>query len=109
MADPRSRSRRGWLTRVLVQSTLIENTGAEFPKNSQFAPTMTTSAFSTLCSAPTQIEAEMIISLLRSEGLHPMDLGTNAYGPPGGGSMFYSIRVPTAELATAQELMKTQE
>ncbi len=70
---------------------------------------MTTSAFSTLCTAPTQIEAEMILSILRAEGLNPMDLGTNAYGPAGGGSMFYSIRVPTTELATAQELMKTQE
>ena len=70
---------------------------------------MTTSAFSTLCTAQTQIEAEMILSILRAEGLHPMELGTNAYGPPGGGSMFYSVRVPTTELAMAQELMKTPE
>ena len=72
-------------------------------------PTMTPSAFSNLCTAPTQIEAEMIISLLRAEGLHPMELGTNAYGPVGGGSQFYSNRVPTTDLATAQELLKTGE
>ena len=72
-------------------------------------PIMTTSAFSVLCTAATQIEAEMILSMLRAEGLNPMELGTNAYGPAGGGSQFYSIRVPTTELATAQELLKTGE
>lgn len=43
----------------------------------------------------TQIEAELLISLLRQAGLHPLELGTSSHYSLAGVDIDYSVRVPT--------------
>lgn len=67
---------------------------------------MNTQAFSIVCSTRTQVEADLIISVLRDAGLHPLELDTFGHFSLAGADVDYSVRVPTPELADARELLR---
>lgn len=68
---------------------------------------MNTSDFTTIATAPTAIDAELILSMLRAEGLHPLDLAMSAHVSIAGADLAYPIRVPAAEAVAARECLST--
>jgi hypothetical protein len=66
---------------------------------------MSTQTFSAVRTARTQVEADLLISLLRQAGLHPLELDTSSHFSLAGADIDYSIRVPTIELARAREIL----
>lgn len=57
----------------------------------------------------TQIEAELLISLLQQAGLHPLELDTSSHYSLAGVDIDYSVRVPTEELAQAKEVLRAYD
>ncbi|HEY0549036.1 MAG TPA: hypothetical protein VGF13_05505 [Verrucomicrobiae bacterium] len=68
---------------------------------------MNTPTFTTVRTARTLIEADMLSAMLRQEGFHPLELGTAAHFSLAGADIEYPIRVPTAESVAAQEILKS--
>ncbi len=69
---------------------------------------MTTPAFSVVQTARTAIEADVLISALRSAGLNPLDLNTASNISLGGTDIAYRVQVPTEELTAARELLASE-
>ncbi len=67
---------------------------------------MNTPAFSVVRTVRTAVEADMLITFLRSEGLHPIDINTSAHFSLAGAEIEFPINVPTGELDAARELLK---
>jgi len=67
---------------------------------------MNTSAFTIVRTARTEIEADLIIAILRSNGLHPLDLRTASNFSFGGADISYKVEVPTAEAKEAKEFLQ---
>ncbi len=67
---------------------------------------MKASEFATVCTTRTPIEADLLISVLRDAGLHPLELGTFGHVFLGGADIDYAVRVPAAELLEAQDLLR---
>jgi hypothetical protein len=70
---------------------------------------MNAPAFSVVRTVRTQAEAEMLISFLRSAGLHPLDLDTSSHFSLAGADISFHIEVPTTELEPARELLKSHD
>jgi hypothetical protein len=68
---------------------------------------MKTPIFTTVRTAQTFIEAEMLRAMLRQEGLHPLELGTAAHFSLAGAEIEYPIQVPTAETVAAREILES--
>ena len=58
-----------------------------------------------LLQTRTQVEADLLISLLRAEGLHPSDLRPWPNVSLAGGDLFYTIEVPVQEAEAAGEIL----
>jgi hypothetical protein len=61
--------------------------------------------FTTVRTARTLIEADMLSAMLRQEGLHPLELSTAAHFSLAGAEIEYPIQVPTPETAMAREIL----
>jgi len=66
---------------------------------------MSTPTFTTVRTARTQIEADLLLSVLRHAGLHPLDLDTSSHFSVAGVDIDYSVRVPTVELSQARDIL----
>ncbi|MBL9134728.1 MAG: hypothetical protein JNK85_02620 [Verrucomicrobiales bacterium] len=66
---------------------------------------MTTTPFATVRTTRTQIEADLLISVLRDAGLHPLELETFGHVSFAGADIDYSVRVPGAELDEARAIL----
>ena len=67
---------------------------------------MNTSAFTVVRTTRTAIEADLLIAVLRSHGLHPLDLQTTSNFTLGGDDNSYNVEVPTAEAKEAKEFLQ---
>lgn len=67
---------------------------------------MSTPAFTILRRTRTQTEADLLIGILRSAGLNPADLIVSGHVSVAGADMDYAIRIPSTELATAEEILR---
>jgi len=67
---------------------------------------MSTPSFSVVRTVRTAVEADMLITFLRAEGLHPTDINTSAHFSLAGAEIEFPIEVPTQELGAARELLK---
>jgi hypothetical protein len=65
--------------------------------------------FSVARTTQTAIEADLLISALRSEGYHPLDLLTAGHISVGGADISYHIQVPTDELAQVGAFLKAYD
>lgn len=66
-------------------------------------------AFTTVRTTQTPIEAALVISILESAGLHPLELSTAGHCTVAGADIDYSVRVPTAEAAEAREILSSYD
>jgi hypothetical protein len=66
---------------------------------------MSTPAFSIVRSTRTQVEADLLIGILRTAGLHPLELDTFGHFSLAGADVDFSVRVPTSELTQAREVL----
>ena len=66
---------------------------------------MKTQAFATVRTARTPIEAGLLMSILESAGLHPLELNTSGHYSVAGADIDYSVRVPTMEATEAREIL----
>ena len=69
---------------------------------------MTVAAFQTVFTSRTQSEADIIIGLLRSAGLHPLDLDTSPHFGFAGAEAGYRVEIPQLELAAAREVLSRE-
>jgi hypothetical protein len=67
---------------------------------------MNTPAFSFVRTVRTAVEADMLITFMRSAGLHPLDINTSSHFSLAGAGIEFPIEVPTEELDSARELLK---
>ena len=67
---------------------------------------MKASEFATVCTTRTPIEADLLISVPRDAGLHPLELGTFGHVFLGGADIDYTVRVPAAEFSEARDLLR---
>ena len=70
---------------------------------------MNTQAFTTVRTTRTPIEAGLVISILESAGLHPLELSISGHCSVAGADIDYSVRVPTAEAAKAREVLSSYD
>jgi hypothetical protein len=63
--------------------------------------------FATIRTVPTSAEADLMISLLRSEGCHPLDADMSSHFSFAGCEIGYQIVVPREEELAAQALMQS--
>ena len=52
-------------------------------------------------------EAEIVISLLRNNCLHPLRLEMSPHIPLAGADLWYYVRIPADETGAARELLKS--
>lgn len=67
---------------------------------------MNEETFATIRTARTPAEAELLMSALRSEGLHPLELNMAGHFSFAGADISYPIRVPSAEAAQAKDILQ---
>ena len=51
----------------------------------------------------------MLIAVLQSAGLHPLELETSSHFSLAGADVSYRIEVPTSEVSEAQEFLKSND
>jgi len=66
---------------------------------------MSNSAFTTVRRARTASEADLMISVLRSAGLHPVELSLSPHFGLAGAEVDFPIQVPSEEHAAAKEIL----
>ena len=66
---------------------------------------MSNSAFTTVRTAQTAGEADLMISVLRSAGLHPVDLSLSPHFGLAGAEVDFPIQVPSEEHAAAKAIL----
>ena len=66
---------------------------------------MSNSAFTTVRRARTASEADLMISVLRSAGLHPVELSLSPHFGLAGAEVDFPIQVPSEESAAAKEIL----
>jgi hypothetical protein len=69
---------------------------------------MDVSAFQTVFTSRTQSEADIIIGLLRSAGLHPLDLDTSPHFGFAGAEAGYRVEIPQTELDAARKVLSSE-
>jgi hypothetical protein len=62
--------------------------------------------FTNIYAAQTPVEAEVIISLLRGGGVHPLNLEMSPHIFLAGANLSYHVRVPPEEAEAAKEILK---
>jgi hypothetical protein len=62
--------------------------------------------FSVVRTARTATEANLIIAVLRSHGLHPLDLRSSSHFTLDGSDTTYKVEVPAAEAKAAKEFLE---
>jgi len=62
--------------------------------------------FPRIYTAQNSAEAGVVISFLRAEGFHPLDLQTSPSFMLGGGDLFYHVQLPAQEVEAAIEALK---
>ena len=67
---------------------------------------MDTPAFATVRTVRTLMEADVIITALRSAGLNPVEQGMAGHFSLAGSDLEYPVQVPTEELAAACEVLQ---
>jgi hypothetical protein len=65
--------------------------------------------FANIYTSRTAAEAELVISLLRANEIHPLDLSMSASVFFAGADLWYHVRVPAEEIAAAQEVLRANE
>jgi len=70
---------------------------------------MNTPAFSVVRTVRTAVEADMLITFMRSAGLHPLDLNTSSHFSLAGADIEFPIAVPSAELNLAREFLRSHD
>ncbi len=68
---------------------------------------MSVAAFQTVFTSRTQSEADVVIGLLRSAGLHPPELLTSPHVGFAGAEFGYRVEVPVTELDAAREVLSS--
>jgi hypothetical protein len=66
---------------------------------------MSNSAFTTVRRARTASEADLMISVLRSAGLHPVELSLSPHFGLAGAEVDFPIQVPLEEHAAAKAIL----
>jgi hypothetical protein len=66
---------------------------------------MSNSAITTVRTARTASEADLMISVLRSAGLHPVELSLSPHFGLAGAEVDFPIQVPSEESAAAKEIL----
>jgi len=66
---------------------------------------MSNPSFTTVRTARTQVQADLLIGLLKNAGLHPLELDTASHISLAGVDIDYSVRVPSAELEEARKIL----
>jgi hypothetical protein len=66
---------------------------------------MSVAAFQTVFTSRTQSEADVVIGLLRSAGLHPPDLLTSPHIGFAGAEFGYRVEVPYTEVDAARRIL----
>ena len=61
--------------------------------------------FTKICSLSSQIEAELVISLLNQHGLNPLNLNISSNVSLGGVDQFYTVQIPTAQVEEAVQYL----
>lgn len=69
---------------------------------------MKTQDFSKVQTTQTAAEAEILLGLLRTAGLHPRDLSFSGHFTFAGAETSFPIMVPTEELAAAKEILSSK-
>ena len=67
---------------------------------------MDTPAFATVRTARTLMEADVIMTALRSAGLNPVEQGMAGHFSLAGSDIEYPVHVPTEELDAAREVLQ---
>jgi hypothetical protein len=55
------------------------------------------------------MEAGLLISILENAGLHPVEPGTSGHFTVAGADIEYPVRVPTAEVSEAREVLNSYD
>jgi hypothetical protein len=63
--------------------------------------------FTTIRTARTAIEADLLMSALRCEDLHPLELNTFGHFSLAGADISYQIQVPSEEAEKAREILES--
>jgi len=79
------------------------------PGHSESILSIMTPAFSVVRTARTAIEADLLISVLRGGGFHPVDLSTSSHFSIAGVDISYPIQVPADEVTAAKEFLSSFE
>ncbi len=66
-------------------------------------------AFTTVRTTRTLMEADLLIAALQRAGLHPLEVNTFGHFSLAGAEIEYPVRVPTAEMAGAREIMESYD
>jgi hypothetical protein len=66
---------------------------------------MSNSAFTTVRTARTASEADLMISVLRGAGLHPVELSLSPHFSLAGAEVSFPIQVPSEEYAAAKAIL----
>ena len=66
---------------------------------------MNAPAISVVRTVRTAVEADMLITFMRSAGLHPLDLNTSSHFSLAGVDIEFRIEVPTEELKAAGDFL----
>lgn len=66
---------------------------------------MNASTFTTVRTARTAIEADLLLSVLRAADLHPVDLAMSPHFSLAGAETSYPIQVPAGEADRAREVL----
>lgn len=61
-----------------------------------------------LYAAQSPLDAEIVISLLRSHGLHPPDLAWSPHVSLAGGELCYDVNIPATEAASAVAILQAK-
>jgi hypothetical protein len=65
--------------------------------------------FAEIYTALSPSEAEIIISLLRANGIHPLDLEMSPRIGFAGADLFYHVRVPQEEVEAAKQVLNSND
>jgi hypothetical protein len=66
---------------------------------------MHSSSFTTIRTARTAVEADMMLAALRAAGMHPLELSTSSHFSVAGADVSFPIDVPVSEAEAAREIL----
>lgn len=66
-------------------------------------------SFTTVRTAKTAIEADLLNGMLSGAGLHPVELSMSSHFSVAGVDISFAVQVPTTEAAAAKDLLDSYE